>query len=127
MSDPMDEDDLELRRRGPLEAFFQEAVRRAAQLGLSTFFTTEEAVRRAFAESVPADWIDYLNRQGTDVRGELLDRLSREFGEWLQRVDMAQIMGKLLEEHDFEFKISVSAKRRPSERGAELAVLTRRK
>jgi hypothetical protein len=125
-SDPED-DDLELRRRRPLEAFFQEAVRRAAQLGLSTFFSTEEAVRRAFAESVPADWIDYLNRQGTDVRGELLDRMSREFGEWLAHVDMAQIMGKLLEEHDFEFKISVSAQRRSSERAPELSLLTRRK
>src|SRR5262245_31320107 len=127
MGEDRDDEELELRRRRPLEAFFQEAVKRAAQLGLSTFFTTEEAVRRAFAEAVPADWIDYLNRQGTDVRAELLERMSREFGEWLQRVDMAQIMGELLEEHDFEFKISVSAKRRPSERGAELAVLTRRK
>jgi hypothetical protein len=122
-----EDDELELRRRRPLEAFFQEAVRRAAQLGLSTFFSTEEAVRRAFAEAVPADWIDYLNRQGTDVRGELLDRMSREFGEWLSRVDMAQIMGKLLEEHDFEFKISVSAQRRSSERAPELSLLTRRK
>ena len=127
MAEDRDDEDLELRRRRPLEAFFQEAVRRAAQLGLSTFFTTEEAVRRAFAESVPADWIDYLNRQGTDVRAELLERMSREFGEWLQRVDMAQIMSKLLEEHDFEFKISVSAKRRPSERAAELSLLSRRK
>ena len=127
MDDSSEDDDLDFRRRGPLEAFFQEAVRRAAQLGLSTFFTTEEAVRRAFAESVPSDWIDYLNRQGTDVRGELLERLSREFGEWLQRVDMAQIMSKLLEEHDFEFKISVSAQRRSADRAPELALLSRRK
>jgi len=78
------DDDLELRRRaGPLEGFFQEAVRRAANLGISTFFTTEEAVRRAFSESVPPDWLEYLNRQGTDLRSELLDRMSREFGEWL--------------------------------------------
>ena len=126
MADEFD-DDLELRRRGPLEAFFQEAVKRAAQLGLTTFFTTEEALRRAFTEAVPADWIDYLNQQGTDVRAELLDRLSREFGEWLQRVDMAQIMSKLLEEHDFEFKISVSAKRRTSDRAPELSLLGRRK
>lgn len=127
MAEDEDESEVELRRRRPLEGFFQEAVKRAAQLGLSTFFTTEEALRRALAESVPADWIDYLNRQSTDVRAELLERMSREFGEWLQRADMAQIMSKLLEEHDFEFKISVSAKRRPSERSTELALLSRRK
>jgi hypothetical protein len=125
-SDP--DDELELRRRaGPLEAFFQEAVRRAAQLGLTTFFSTEEAVRRAFSESVPPDWLDYLNRQGTDLRGELLERMSREFGEWLRQVDMAQIMSKLLEEHDFELRISVSANRRGKERAPELSLLQRRK
>jgi hypothetical protein len=123
-----DDDDLELQRRiGPLEAIFQQAVRRAAQLGLSTFFTTEEAVRRAFNESVPPDWLDFLNRQGSDVRAELLDRLSREFGEWLRQVDMAQIMSKLLEEHDFDLRISVSAKKRSTERAPELSLLQRRK
>ncbi len=123
-----DDDDLELQRRiGPLEAIFQQAVRRAAQLGLSTFFTTEEAVRRAFNESVPPDWLDFLNRQGSDVRAELLDRMSREFGEWLRQVDMAQIMSKLLEEHDFDLRISVSAKKRGTERAPELSLLQRRK
>jgi hypothetical protein len=126
---PSDRDDeLELDRRpGPLETFFQEAVRRAAQLGLSTFFTTEEAVRRAFSESVPPDWLDYLNRQGTDIRGELLERMSREFGEWLHKIDMAQIMSKLLEEHDFELRISVSARPRGPERAQDLALVARRK
>ena len=122
------DDELELRRRtGPLEAFFQEAVRRAANLGISTFFTTEEAVRRAFSESVPPDWLEYLNRQGTDLRSELLDRMSREFGEWLRQVDMAQIMSKLLEEHEFDLRISVSANRRSKERAPELSLLQRRK
>jgi len=122
------DDELDFQRRpGPLEALFQEAVRRAAQLGLSTFFTTEEAVRRAFSESVPPDWLEYLNRQGTDIRGDLLERMSREFGEWLQKIDMAQIMSKLLEEHDFELRISVSASRRSAERAPELSLLSRRK
>jgi hypothetical protein len=126
MAEDRDDDDLE-RAGGSLGGLLPGGREAGAQLGLSTFFTTEEAVRRAFAEAVPADWIDYLNRQGTDVRGELLDRMSREFGEWLAHVDMAQIMGKLLEEHDFEFKISVSAKRRSSDRAPELSLLTRRK
>jgi len=125
-SDGDDEFELE-HRPGPLEAFFQEAVRRAAQLGLSTFFTTEEAVRRAFSESVPPDWLDYLNRQGTDIRGELLERMSREFGEWLHKIDMPQIMSKLLEEHDFELRISVSARPRSSERAVDPTFALRRK
>jgi hypothetical protein len=124
---PRDFDDELEPRRGPLEAFFQEAVRRAAQLGFSGFFTTEEAVRRAFSDAVPPDWLDYLNRRGSDLRTELLDRMSSEFGEWLRQIDMAQIMSKLLDEHEFELKISVSSKPRRSESAPELSLLSRRK
>lgn len=125
------DDDLLLRRSGPLETLFQEAVRRAAQLGLSGFFATEEALRRAFNESVPRDWVDYLNQQSTDVRGELIDRLAREFGDWLRTVDMTQIVGKLLAENEFELKISITGQPRAAERapdrGPELSLVTRRK
>ena len=128
MADDAD-DDLGL--RAPRRARSRRSSRRPCgarrNLGLSTFFTTEEAVRRAFSESVPPDWLEYLNRQGTDLRGELLDRMSREFGEWLRQVDMAQIMSKLLEEHDFDLRISVSANRRSKERAPELSLLQRRK
>jgi hypothetical protein len=121
------DDDLLLRRSGPLETLFQEAVRRAAQLGLSGFFATEEALRRAFNDSVPRDWVDYLNQQTGDVRTELIDRMAREFGEWLRTVDMTQIVGKLLAENEFELKISISGQPRAAERPPELSLLARRK
>src|SRR5262245_27839993 len=121
------DDDLLLRRSGPLETLFQEAVRRAAQLGLSGFFATEEALRRAFNDAVPRDWVDYLNQQTGDVRTELIDRMAREFGAWLRTVDMTQIVGKLLAENEFELKISISAQPRAAERAPELSLLSRRK
>ena len=37
-----------------------ELMRRAIALGLTGFFTTEEAVRRALGDTVPKDWTDYL-------------------------------------------------------------------
>jgi hypothetical protein len=117
----------EARRTGLFEALLHEAVRRAAQAGLSGFFATEDALRRAFSDTVPRDWADYLGEKGSDLRGELIERLATEFGAWLRTVDVAQVAGKLLEENDFELRISVSASRRSAERAPELSLVTRRK
>ncbi|MGH7290833.1 MAG: hypothetical protein ACREJT_06460, partial [Myxococcota bacterium] len=40
------------RRTGVLEALLHEAIRRTAQIGFSSFFATEDAVRRAFSDAV---------------------------------------------------------------------------
>jgi len=126
------EDDRELeraeeRRAGLFEALLHEAIRRTAQVGFSSFFATEDAVRRAFSEAVPRDWVDYANRQSTELRQETIDRMSAEFGAWLRTIDMTQIMSKLLAEHDFELKISISSERKSAERAPELSLVTRRK
>jgi hypothetical protein len=115
------------RRTGLFEALLHEAVRRAAQAGLTGFFATEDALRRAFSDTVPRDWAEYLGEKGSDLRSELIERLAAEFGAWLRTVDVAQIAGKLLEDNDFELRISVSGLRRSSERSPELSLITRRK
>ncbi len=115
------------RRAGLFEALLHEAIRRTAQVGFSSFFATEDAVRRAFSEAVPRDWVDYASRQSADLRSEAVDRMSAEFGAWLRTIDMAQIMSKLLAENDFELKISISSERRSAERAPELSLVTRRK
>ncbi len=97
------------RRTGPLESLFQEAVRRATTLGLSGFFLTEEAVRRALTEAVPKEWVDYLSRQSEDVRREAMEGLVREFGHWLRGLDVKALLGQLLEEYDLTATIQLSA------------------
>ena len=96
---------------GPLESLFQEFVRRGAALGFSSFFLTEEAIRRAFADKVPAEWLEYINRQGEDVRNELVDRLAREFGEWLRGLDVGELVETVLARNDFS--VHVELRRNP--------------
>jgi hypothetical protein len=117
----------EARRAGLFEALLHEAIRRTASVGFSSFFATEDAVRRAFNEAVPRDWVDYAKGQSTELRSEMIDRMAAEFGAWLRTVDLAQIMSKLMAEHDFELKISISSERRSGERTPELSLVTRRK
>ncbi len=110
---------------GPLEGVFQEVVRRTAALGFSSFFLTEEALRRAFSDAVPQDWVEYLNRQGDDVRREVIDRLVAEFAAWLRTLDVSELLGRLFEEYSAQVEISV--KPRSSEQGPALQVVTRRR
>ena len=115
------------RRAGPLEALFQEAIRRAAAVGLSGFFLTEEAVRRALNDAVPEDWVKYLSEQSTDIRNELIDRLIVQFREWLNTLDLPALLGSILEEHDFSAKIDLSVRRKDEASSASVQALPRRK
>jgi hypothetical protein len=106
-------------------------VRRAAALGFSSFFLTEEAVRKALSEKVPQEWLDYLERQSSDIRTELADRLVDEFGSWLRELDPQEmqrsLIRTLLEEYELTLEISVSGRPRSSESAPSLQVLRRRK
>ncbi len=114
-------------RAGLFEALLHEAIRRTAQMGFSSFFATEDAVRRAFSDSVPRDWVDYANRQSTELRSEMIERMSAEFGAWLRTIDLTQVVSKLLADNDLELRISISGERKGTERSPELSLVTRRK
>jgi hypothetical protein len=115
------------RRGGPLETLFQEAVRRAAALGLSGFFLTEEAVRRALSDSVPKEWADYISRQSEEVRSDLVDRLAQEFGAWLRTLDLSDVLRNVLEDYDLSGEVKLSAHPKQGDSTAPLQVLRRRK
>jgi len=77
--------------------FFPEALRRVLTLGFTGFFLTEEAVRKALGDSVPRDVVEFVLDQSQRMRGEFLDRISREFGKVLERVDPVEVARRLLE------------------------------
>jgi hypothetical protein len=74
-----------------------ELMRRAIALGLTGFFTTEEAVRRALGDTVPKDWTDYISESSDRTRSEFLERLSREIARTLKDVDLAALIQQLLD------------------------------
>jgi hypothetical protein len=120
------------RRSGPLETLYQEFVRRAAGLGLSSFVLTEEALRKAFSESLPRDWVEALSRQSSGVRKEILEGLVREFGEWLRGIDpltfQRDVMRTLLEDFEISLEINISARPRDKAgRGRSLELVRRRR
>jgi len=88
----------------PVESggFFPELLRRGLTLGFTGVFMTEEAVRRALADSVPRDLVEFVVAQSDRTRAELLERLSREFGRVLSSLDPAEVARRLLEGRTIE-------------------------
>lgn len=77
--------------------FFPELLRRGLTLGFTGFFLTEEAVRKALGESVPRDVVEFMLDQSERMRKEFLDRISKEFGRTLERIDPVDLARRLLE------------------------------
>lgn len=96
-------DERELEPGGSLKPI-PEFVRRAIGMGLAGFFTTEEAVRKAFGDTIPKDWTDFLVETSDRTRSEFLERLSHEMGRVLENIDLAEVMRGLLEGRTLEVK-----------------------
>jgi hypothetical protein len=94
-------------------------LRRALTLGLSSFFTTNEAVRRAVGEAVPKDWIDFAVDQSERTRAEFVERLAGEIARTLESIDLAAIAERVLAGHTIDVKAQIKLLPRDSETPAE--------
>lgn len=106
-------------RPGGAEAggFFPDLLRRGLTLGFTGLFLTEEALRKALGDSVPRDVLEFMLDQSQRMRAEFLDRVSKEFGRVLDRVDPVEVARRLLEGRTVEvsarFRLVPKASRRP--------------
>ncbi len=101
-------------------------MRRALSMGLSGFFLTEEAVRKALGDTLPKDWVDFAVDQSERTRKEFLERLSFEIGRSFENADLAAVMRDLLEGRTLEVKAEIRLKPEAERRreGGELRVAT---
>lgn len=94
-----------------------EMARRMLAVGLSGFFTTEEALRKALGDTIPRDWIDFAAQQSDRTRKDMSEAIARELGRVLERVDLAELLAQVFEGRSVE----VSATIRLSPRGLEVS------
>jgi hypothetical protein len=99
-------------------AALPELMRRALSMGLSGFFLTEEAVRKALGDTLPQDWIDFAVEQSERTRKEFLERLSFEIGRALETADLASVLRDLLDGRTLEVKAEIRLRGRSDERSA---------
>jgi hypothetical protein len=84
-----------------------EVVRKMLAVGLSGFFTTEEALRRALGDTIPQDWVDFASAQSERTRQEFSEAVAKELGNVLERVDLAELLGQLFENRSVEITAKV--------------------
>jgi hypothetical protein len=91
---------------GPLNAI-PDFMRKAFATGLSGFFFTEEALRKALGDTLPKDWADFAVDQSSRARDDFLERISFEVGRALENIDLAAVLSQLLEGRTLEVKAEV--------------------
>jgi hypothetical protein len=82
-------------------------MRKAFTLGLSGFFLTEEAIRKALGDTIPKDWTDFAVDQSERARREFLERLSFEIAQSLDKVDVAAVLQELLQGRTLEIRAEI--------------------
>jgi hypothetical protein len=82
-------------------------LKRGMTLGLTGFFMTEEALRRALGETAPREMIEFVVAQSEKTRAEFLDRVSREFGRALSAMDPVEVAKRLLEGRTVEISATI--------------------
>jgi len=87
-----------------------EMMRRAVAMGLSGFFLTEEAIRKAVGDTLPKDWADFAVEQSERTRSELMERLGLEMRRTLETLDAAEMIAQLVEGRTIEVKAEIRLK-----------------
>ena len=82
-------------------------MRRMMAVGLSGFFTTEEALRKALGDTIPQDWLDFAASQSERTRRDMSEAIAREFGRVLDQVDLAELIGQVFENRSVEVTATV--------------------
>ncbi len=87
--------------------FLPDLLKRGMSLGLTGFFMTEEALRRALGETAPREMIEFVVAQSEKTRAEFLDRVSREFGKALSAMDPVEVVKRMLEGRTIEVSATI--------------------
>jgi len=92
-------------------------LRRGLALGLSGVFTTNEALRRAFGDALPREWLDFMAEQSERARSEFIERMAGELARSLESLDLAEAAERVLEGRTLEITARITLLPR-SRRGA---------
>jgi hypothetical protein len=102
------EPETEPNRRGRLEGFIPDIVRRTFYAGLGAVFTTEEGIRKIASDlKLPKDVANYLIQQAAASKDELFRVVGKELRGFLETVNISGELQKLLTSLSFEIKTEI--------------------
>ena len=94
--------------RDKLEALVPELVKRTFAAGMGAVFNTEEGIRKLARDiSLPKDVANYLANPAGNTKDEVVRIVAREVREFLERMNLADEVAKLLTTLSFEIKTEI--------------------
>ena len=82
-------------------------LRRALGLGIASFFSGEEILRRTLGDTVPREWVEFAAAQSERTRRDFAERLAAELGKRLDSLDLERLATRLLQGHTVEVSASI--------------------
>ncbi len=79
-----------------------ELLRRALGLGIASFFSGEEILRKTLGDTVPREWVEFATAQSERTRRDFAERLAAELGKRLDSIDLEALATRLLQGHTVE-------------------------
>lgn len=102
------EPEAEPNRRGRLEGFIPDIVKRTFYAGLGAVFTTEEGIRKIASDlKLPKDVANYLIQSAASTKDEMFRVVGKELRGFLENVNLSGEMQKLLTSLSFEIKTEI--------------------
>ena len=102
------DDSQEPHRKGRLEGFIPDILKRTFYAGLGAVFTTEEGIRKMASEfQLPKDVANYLVQQAGASKDELFRIMAKELRGFLESVNVSGELQKLLTSLSFEIKTEI--------------------
>ena len=102
------EPEPEPNKRGRLEGFIPDIVKRTFYAGLGAVFTTEEGIRKIASDlKLPKDVANYLIQQAASTKDELFRVVGKELRGFLETVNISGELQKLLTSLSFEIKTEI--------------------
>lgn len=99
-----------------LEGIIPETVRKALVTGLGALFMTEEGIRHLVTEMrLPKEAVGYLLKHADQAKDQLLEAVSKELRTFLESVNLAEELQKILSSVVLEVKTEIRLV--PSEEG----------
>ncbi len=100
--------EAEPNKRGRLEGFIPDIVKRTFYAGLGAVFTTEEGIRKIASDlKLPKDVANYLIQQAASTKDELFRVVGKELRGFLETVNISGELQKLLTSLSFEIKTEI--------------------
>jgi hypothetical protein len=95
-------------KRGRLDGFIPDIVKRTFYAGLGAVFTTEEGIRKIASDlKLPKDVANYLIQQAAASKDELFRVVGKELRGFLETVNISGELQKLLTSLSFEIKTEI--------------------